>query len=116
MDQSILVTIKKLLGIEREYTQFDLDVIVHINAVLMILTQLGVGPPTGFSIHDDTALWSDFIDTTANLELAMSYILLRVKMLFDPPTSSAVLESMNRMIGDFEWRINVQAETPAGEP
>lgn len=109
--ESILTSIKKLLGIAEEYDHFDADLIMHINSVLTILTQLGVGPSEGFRIEDDSATWEDFIEDDPNLESVKSYIHMKVKLLFDPPTSSAVIESMNRIISEFEWRLNVTAET-----
>ena len=108
--ESILTSIKKLLGITEEYDQFDPDIIMHINSVFMILTQLGVGPAEGFSIEDDTAVWTDFIQDVKKLESVKTYIYLKVKLAFDPPLSSAVIESMNRLINELEWRLNVAAE------
>ena len=109
--ESILTSIKKLLGITEEYDQFDPDIIMHINSVFMILTQLGVGPAEGFSIEDDTAVWTDFIQDLKKLESVKTYIYLKVKLAFDPPLSSAVIESMNRLINELEWRLNVAAES-----
>ena len=109
--ESILTSIKKLLGITEEYDQFDPDIIMHINSVFMILTQLGVGPAEGFSIEDDTAVWTDFILDAKKLESVKTYIYLKVKLAFDPPLSSAVIESMNRLINELEWRLNVAAES-----
>lgn len=109
--ESILTSIKKLLGIAEEYTQFDADLIMHINSVFSILTQLGVGPSNGFSIEDDSATWDEFIPEGQNVELVKSYIHLKVKLLFDPPLTSAVIEAMNKNIGEFEWRLNVAAES-----
>ena len=111
MNDSILTSIKKLLGITEEYEHFDQDIIIHINSVFMILNQLGVGPSNGFSITDKTAVWSDFISEGANLESVKSYIYLKVRLLFDPPTTSAVMESMNRMIFELEFRLNVSVES-----
>lgn len=108
--ESILTSIKKLLGIEEEYEHFDADLIMHINSVFMILTQLGVGPSEGFSIMDESDRWSDFLPESSNLELVKSYMHLKVKLIFDPPLSSAVIESMNRMISEFEWRLNVAVD------
>lgn len=108
---SILTSIKKLLGIVEEYEQFDADLIMHINSVLMVLTQLGVGPEAGFSIKDDSAIWADFIPNDVTLEAVKSYVYLRVKLLFDPPLNSAVIESINRQINEYEWRLNVAAES-----
>ena len=109
--ESILTSIKKLLGIAEEYTQFDADLIMHINSVFSILTQLGVGPSNGFSIEDDSATWDEFIPEGQNVELVKSYIHLKVKLLFDPPLTSAVIEAMNKNISEFEWRLNVAAES-----
>lgn len=107
---SILTSVKKLLGITEEYTHFDADIIMHINSVFMILTQLGVGPSKGFRVEDSSSIWTDFVSDDSLMESVKSYMGLKVRLLFDPPTSSAVMESMNRMISEFEWRLNVQAE------
>ena len=109
--ESILTSIKKLLGIAEEYDHFDPDIIMHINSVFMVLTQIGVGPSEGFRIEDEGAVWSDFIADATKLQAVKSYVHLRVKLLFDPPLSSAVIESINRTISELEWRINVAAET-----
>lgn len=108
---SILTSIKKLLGITENYEQFDNDIIMHINSVLAILSQLGVGPSDGFFITDKSAIWDDFIDENVKLNDVKSYTFLKVKMMFDPPSSSAIIDSYNRMISEFEWRCNVEAES-----
>lgn len=107
---SILTSIKKLLGISEDYTQFDDDIVMHINTVFLNLTQLGVGPEEGFLIEDDVAEWEDFIEDNAQLQAVKSYVYLKVKLLFDPPLSSSVIESMNRMIAELEWRLNVAVD------
>lgn len=107
---SILTSIKKMLGIAEEYTPFDIDIILHINSVFMILNQLGVGPSSGFRIEDDSATWSDFTEDKLDVEAVKSYIYLKVRLLFDPPSSSAAMESINRLISELEWRLNVAAE------
>lgn len=107
---SILTSIKKLLMISKEDTSFDMDIVMHINSVLSILNQLGVGPDGGFMITDSSATWQQFLGTYPNLEAVRSYTYLKVKLLFDPPLSSAVIESTNRVIGELEWRINATAE------
>lgn len=109
---SILTSIKKLLGISEEYTQFDDDIIMHINSVFLNLAQLGVGPEEGFFIEDDTTDWEDFVDIESNAQLQAikTYVYLKVKLLFDPPLSTAVIESTNRMISELEWRLNVAVE------
>lgn len=108
--ESILTSIKKLLGISEDYTQFDDDIIMHINTVFLNLTQLGVGPEAGFSIEDDSAEWTDYISDSKMLQAVKSYIYLKVKLLFDPPLSSSVIESMNRMISELEFRLNVAVD------
>lgn len=112
MDDSILTSIKKLLGIDEEYTQFDDDIIMHINTVFLNLTQLGVGPDEGFYIEDDTADWTDFVDIESNMPLQAikTYIYLKVKLLFDPPLSSSVIDAIDRQIAELEWRLNVAVE------
>lgn len=108
--ESILTSIKKLLGIPEDYNHFDSDIIIHINSVFGILTQLGVGPNKGFFICDENAVWTDFISENSQIEFVKSYTHLKVKLLFDPPLSSAVIESMNRMLGELEWRIQIEAD------
>ena len=103
---SILTSIKKLLGIAEEYQVYDADLIMHINSVFSILTQLGVGPADGFSIEDDDALWTDFIPEKSKIEFIKSYMHLKVKLLF----ASAVIECMNQQIKELEWRILVAAD------
>lgn len=109
--ESILISIKKLLGIDANYTHFDPDIIIHINSVFSILTQMGVGPTNGFSIKGDEETWADFIvNDPESFSLVMSYVYLKVKLLFDPPLSSAAMDSMNRQISEFEWRLFVAAD------
>lgn len=115
MTESILTSIKKMLGITEDYEHFDADIIIHINSVLMILTQLGVGPPEGFTIKDKTTSWEEFISANQNLESIKTYVYLKVRLMFDSPLNSAVIESMNRMINEMEWRINVAAESTNNE-
>lgn len=109
---SILTSIKKLLGITEEYTQFDADIIMHINTVFLVLSQIGVGPEEGFAIEDESAEWTSFLPSNHKLfEAVKSYIYLKVRLLFDPPSSTAVIESINRNISEIEWRLNIAAES-----
>ena len=105
---SILTSVKKIVGISEEDESFDADLIIHTNSVLMILNQLGVGPTDGFVIKDKTSVWTNYITDETKIELVKSYMYLKVRLLFDPPTSSAVMESINRQISEFEWRLNVE--------
>lgn len=110
--ESILTSIKKLLGIAEEYTHFDQDIIMHINSVFMTLTQLGVGPSKGFCIEDDSAYWEDFIEDPYRLQAVKTYIFLKVKLVFDPSSvGSSTLASYERQIQELEWRLNVAAES-----
>lgn len=108
--ESILTSIKKMLGIQEDYEHFDPDIIMHINTVFMILMQLGVGLESGFRIQDKTAVWTDFIAEGQQLEAVKSYMYLKVKLLFDPPLGSAVMEAYNKQISELEWRLNVQVD------
>ena len=105
--ESILTSIKKLLGIEEDYTHFDQDLIMHINSVFAVLNQLGIGPVGGFSITDKSSKWNDYeIDTT--YDMLKSYMYLKVRLLFDPPQNSFLVSSMEKQILEFEWRLNVK--------
>jgi hypothetical protein len=113
--ESILTSIKKLLGIEENYEQFDPDIIMHINTVFRLLKRMGVGPTKGFMIEDSKSVWSDFIDpnTDDSLEDVKTYIYLKVKMIFDPPTSSAHMEAMKENIKELEWTLHFEADIMA---
>lgn len=108
--ESILSSIKKLLGIPESYTNFDEDIIIHINTAFAILNQLGVGPDEGFMIEDENAIWGDYI-TKYNLLMIRTFIYLKVRLLFDPPTSNALIESINRTLGELEWRIFLEGDS-----
>lgn len=110
MNQSILNCTKKILGISEDYTAFDEDIITHINSVFSTLTQLGIGPEEGFIIEDDSAEWADFFGDDLQYHSVKSYVYLRVRMLFDPPTTSYVLTAMEKQIQELEWRLNVHRE------
>lgn len=107
---SILTSIKEMLGIAEEHTYYDSVLIRHINSVFMILTQMGVGPIEGFVIYDDEAVWSDFVSEEENLEAVKSYVYHRVLLAFDPPSSSTIIESTNRIINELEWRLYTASE------
>lgn len=110
--ESILTSIKKLLGIAEGYTQFDADIIMHINSVFMTLTQLGVGPSEGFYIEDDSAEWMEFVPDLNKLQAVKTYIYLKVRLVFDSASlGSATLAAYERQIQELEWRLNVAAES-----
>ena len=107
---SILTSVKKMLGMTEEYAAFDSDIIMHINSVFMILNQMGVGPEAGFSIVDATATWSDFMDGGPSIEAVKSYVALKVRLLFDPPQSSTVMDAIKSQISELEWRLYVACD------
>lgn len=110
MADSILNTTKKVLGIGTDYDAFDVDIIMHINSVFSVLNQLGVGPTTPFYITDDTETWDDFTGTNKAIESVKSYVWARVRVLFDPPTTSFAIDALQKLITELEWRLNVQSE------
>jgi hypothetical protein len=113
MTDSILDSTKKILNLASDYTVFDQDIILHINSVFSTLNQLGVGPVAGFMIEDNTPVWSDFLEGDLRLNNVKTYMYLRVRMLFDPPTLGYLIDAMNDQIKELEWRINVQRESVA---
>ena len=110
-NDSILTSIKKLMGLIEEYDAFDQDILILINSVLFELEQIGVKAKDGFTLSDKTAVWSDYSDDDRLLNALKPYIYMKTKLTFDPPTSSGALDSMNRIIDRFEWRINLYADT-----
>jgi hypothetical protein len=114
MSDSILTSIKKILGLAEDYTAFDPDIILYINSVLSTLSELGIGPPTGFSIEDKTAEWVDLLgDDLPLFQDVRTYIGLRVRILFDPPATSFHLAAMESQIQEHVWRISVKREDVA---
>jgi hypothetical protein len=109
LSESILTSIKKMLGIEEEYTHFDPDIIMHINSVFMTLFQLGIGPK-GFNITDDEATWSDYVSNINELQAIKPYIYAKVRLAFDPPSSGTLVELMKQQIAEMEWRLNVMVD------
>lgn len=110
MEDSILISTKKILGLDEAYTAFDLDVITHINAAFSLLNQLGVGPEAGFGIQDEADLWTDFLVPQNQLQLVKTYVFLKVRILFDPPATSFLIQAANDQIKEYEWRLNVFRE------
>lgn len=103
--QSILLTVKRLLGIHADDESFDINVVIYINTALSSLCQLGFGPTDGFIVTSENDTWSDIIGDVKDAEFVKTYVVLKTKLLFDPPTSSAAIEAINRTISELEWRI-----------
>lgn len=110
MAGSILDDTKKVLGIEAEYTAFDTDIIMQINTVVSALWELGIGPPEGFQILGKEETWDQFFGDDPRLNMVKTYIYLRVRMLFDPPTTSYLIEALTRQYEEIGWRISVYRE------
>ena len=110
MSDSVLNTTKKVLGLAPEYDAFDIDVIIHINMAFSILHQLGVGPTEPFSITDDTAVWESFTGTNKAIESVKSYVWAKVRLSFDPPSTSFAIDALEKLCKELEWRLNVQSE------
>lgn len=110
MSGSILDDTKKLLGLDAGYTAFDLDIIMHINTVFTGLNALGIGPTAGFMITDNTATWDAFVGTDLNLNSVKTYIFMRVRMIFDPPTIAAVIDAMKEEIQKLEVLLSIKRE------
>lgn len=110
--ESILTSIKKLLGIDEAVDHFDPEIIMHINTALMELTQMGVGPADGFRIESEAETWDEFmLENDYRFEGVKTYIYLNVRLVFDPPTQSSVTESIKQTLSRLEWRLNVAAES-----
>ena len=117
---SILTSTKKILGIEEDYTDFDVDILMHINSVFATLNQLGIGPEQGFAIEDATPTWDAFLGTDARLNSVKTYVYLKVRLLFDPPQNSYAIDALKQQAMELEWRINTYRESygwtdPSGE-
>ncbi|MBO7452153.1 MAG: hypothetical protein J6U54_17630 [Clostridiales bacterium] len=116
MNDSILTSVKKGVGgIVEMDESFDDDILLYTNTVFSKLAQLGVGPKTGFRIEDKKTTWTDFVGDDPRLEMVKSFVILSVRMLFDPPTSGSVAQAMKDQIAEYEWRLQVQVETPCDE-
>lgn len=113
MAESILTSVKKILGLDENYTVFDPDILMHVNSVFSTLNQLGIGPTSGFSIEDKTTTWDAFLGSDKNLNSVKTYMCLRVRLLFDPPGTSYLIEAMQKQIQELEVRLNILREGTA---
>lgn len=109
-NDSILETVRKMIGPSEDYNYFDTDLIAHINSMFEVLTQCGVGPVEGFFITGSDEKWSDFITSGVLLRMVKTYIATRVRLIFDPPTSSATAEAFKKTADELEWRMYIQAQ------
>lgn len=116
MDDSILRTIRRMIGgmviaeDSSEEHPFDMDLMIHINTILQILNQLGVGKED-FQIVSEDQTWSQFLGHDfKNLNSVKTYVYLRVKLLFDPPSSGTLMQAMKEQIAEIEWRLNTKVD------
>ena len=109
-DESILDSIKKMLGIVSSCTDFDQTIINHINSAFMALSQLGVGPDNGYRIRNNSNTWNEYYNDAENIDSVKEYIYLKVKMVFDPPINGSIIESYKETIRELEWRLMIQKE------
>lgn len=107
----ILETIRKLVGGSEGNDAFDTDLLIHINSTFSALTQIGVGPSSGFLVAADSK-WSDFLGDEIKLEMVKSYVYLKAKLIFDPPQNSSVAQAMKQQADEFEWRVSVEVDPP----
>lgn len=114
--ESILNSIKQVLNINADDKTFDVDVIMHINAAFSTLSQLGVGPQDGLFVTSEAQTWSSFEVPENQLHMAKSYVFLKVKSLFDPPSTGFHTTAMDRQIEQFEWRLNMLREEALPDP
>lgn len=111
LEENILASIKKLLGLEEAYTPFDTDIMMHVNTAFMSLQQLGVGPVTGYYLSTGLETWPEFFGTYTDLQGVKTYIYLKVRLVFDPPSTSFVIDAIQKQIAELEWRLNIQVDT-----
>ena len=110
MEDSILTSTKKILGLSPDYTVFDQDIITHINSAFSTLTQLGIGSADGFAIEDDVPTWANYLGEESKIDSVKTYVYLKVRQLFDPPQTSYLISAMEKQIQELEWRLNVHRE------
>jgi hypothetical protein len=118
MEQSILKSVKKAVGIGDDDESFDLDILMHINSEFSNLCDMGVGPEEGFVVEDDSLEWGDFLDAEeerVKLSKVKMAVILRTRLLFDPPTTSFLLDALKAQLQEMEWRLNVNREHEAWE-
>ena len=116
MTDSIFESVKKVLGLLGDDSSFDEDILLHINSVVSTLRQLGLSIPADFYVRDDVQTWQDLLGEFRDLDLVKSYMTMKVRLMFDPPSSSFGLKSMEEMAKEYEWRINVLTDQPYSVP
>ena len=116
MADSIFNSVKKVVGLLGDDDSFDEDILLHINSVVSTLRQLGLSIPADFYVRDDVQTWQNLLGEFRDLDLVKSYMTMKVRLMFDPPSSSFGLKSMEEMVKEYEWRINVLTDQPYSVP
>lgn len=116
MNESILNTIKLMLGVEKNCDQFDTDIIIDINSVLFILNQLGIGKKNFCITGSGEETWGDFIGDESKLQAVKTYVYLRVRLLFDPPASATLVNTITESIKEYGWRLNIEVDPGEEDP
>lgn len=116
VETSILRSVKKVLGVDPDYDVFDQDIIMHINSIFSVLHQIGASPHQNFMISGPEETWEDFLQGRHNAQMVKTYIFLRVRLLFDPPTTSFAIKALEDQYKELEWRLNVMEDVFASEP
>ena len=116
MTDSIFSSVKKVVGLLGDDGSFDEDILLHINSVVSTLRQLGLSIPADFYVRDDVQTWQNLLGEFRDLDLVKSYMAMKVRLMFDPPSSSFGLKSMEEMAKEYEWRINVLTDQPYSVP
>lgn len=111
MNDTVLTSTKKILGLDESYTVFDQDIMTHINSALMVVSQIGIGPEEGMEITSDLDLWKDILPADVMYNTVKTYVYLRVRILFDPPTTSFMITALEDQLREYEWRLNVHRES-----
>ena len=111
VQDSILASTKKLLGLDDSYDAFDVDITMHINSAIASLIQIGIGPVNGFSIAGRETTWTDLLGVDPNLNAVQSYVYFRVRLAFDPPATSFAISAIQDQIKELSYRLNVYRET-----
>lgn len=110
IDESILLTVKKLIGVPQDYNVFDVDLITHINTTFDALNQMGLGPDEGFSISDESTTWSEYTTYGKEFNMVRSYMALKVRTLFDPPSNASLFTVFDGQLKEYEWRLLIFAD------
>ena len=113
--ESILTSIKKLLGIPEDCVDFDTDIVIDINSVFQILGQIGLNPDVNYSISDKTATWNDYLQGRCDVEMVKTYVYKTVRLMFEPPINTAVMQAVKENIAELEWRINAAVDFKGGQ-